>query len=619
MRRVTVPSCVVLLLTLASCAPSPPAPADPHSFARPGEVVVDHLDLDLAVDFERRTLTGKASLHVINRTGAKRLWLDVREMEIRGVTLGREGTPTTWELGREQPFLGRPLAVEVRPDTEIVHVEYTTHPEAAALQWLEPRMTAGGRQPFLLTQSQSVFARSWVPCQDTPGVRMTYDATVRVPPGAWALMSAENPQRPAPDGVYSFHMPQRIPSYLLALAVGDIAFRPLGPRSGVYADPGVVDAAAWEFADTAAMMAAAERLYGPYRWGRYDVIVLPASFPYGGMENPRLTFATPTILAGDRSLISLVAHELAHSWSGNLVTNASWNDFWLNEGFTVYLEARILEELYGRDYAEMQSLLEFRGMLEEIEDLGADNPLTRLALDLAGRDPEDTFDTVVYPKGYLFLRLLEEAVGREAWDAYLRGYFDRFAFQSMTTERFLDDLRRGLLDARPGLERELRIDEWVHGSGLPDNHPRIESAALAAVDAKVEAWLAGTPAAELDTRAWTTAELLHFLRSLPEPLPAERMAELDDAFGLTTTGNSELLHAWLLHAVAGGYRPADPALERFLIGQGRLKFLRPLYRKLAETESGRRRAIEIYARARPGYHPMSYREIDEVLGRPGAR
>ncbi len=607
---------------LVACGRTAPPPAgtksparDAHSFARPWEVAVRHLALDLTVDFAARRLSGRASLTLEGPGAADRLYLDTRDLEIQRVLADDGETELPFALGDEVPYLGRPLAVDLGPDTRVVHVDYATRPAAAALQWLAPEQTAGGTHPFLFTQSQAILARTWIPCQDTPAVRMTYAATLRVPPGLLALMSAENPTAVSADGVYTFRMPQAIPSYLMALAVGDLEHRALGLRSGVYAEPGVVEAAAWEFADTEAMIAAAEALYGPYRWGRYDLLVLPPSFPFGGMENPRLTFATPTILAGDRSLVALVAHELAHSWSGNLVTNATWNDFWLNEGFTTYFERRIMEALYGREYAEMLALLSLEELERTMEEL--DSPDTHLHLDLAGRDPDDGMNDVAYDKGYFFLRRLEETVGRERWDAFLRGYFEAHAFRSMDTAGFLGYLHDHLLAADPAWAEAVAIDAWVYGPGLPADRPPLASAALAKVEAEVARWQDGTPAAALATEGWTTHEWLHFLRRLPAPLAAERMAALDAAFGFSASGNSEILQAWLLQAISSRYQPADPALERFLTSVGRRKFLRPLYQKLAETPDGLERARAIYQKARPGYHSVAANTVDEILGWEG--
>jgi aminopeptidase N len=417
-----------MLLAVLACSPPDGGPVGDapevrnHSFSRPDEVVTTHLELDLRVDFEARQLVGSVALDLENRTGARKLHLDTVALDIQRVELD-DGSDAAWALGGEVPPFGRPLVIDILPDTRRVVVHYATTEGARAVQWLEPSQTEGGRHPFLYTQSQSIHARSWVPVQDVPSVRTTLRARVTVPPGLIALMSAENPTSPSDDGVYTFDMPQAIPAYLLALAVGDLEYRAVSDRCGVFAEPPLAEAAAWEFADMERMMLAAEELYGPYRWDRYDVVVLPPSYPFGGMENPRLTFVTPILVAGDRSLVSTIAHEQAHSWSGNLVTNAVWEDFWLNEGFTTYFERRMMEHLYGRETSEMHALLGRDELLKRIEALGADSPETVLRPDPGILDP-DQMGGMAYEKGYLFLRLLEETVGREVWDAFLRRYFD---------------------------------------------------------------------------------------------------------------------------------------------------------------------------------------------------
>lgn len=585
---------------------------DVHSFSRPAEAAIKHLVLDLSVDFERHRLVGSAELEIENASKGRQLVLDINGLAIERVTLD-SGKQATFSTGEEARYLGRSLTIAIEPATRSVKIEYASSPEAAAVQWLSPEQTAGGTRPFLFTQSQAILARSWVPCQDTPGVRMTYEATIRVPKGLMAVMSAENPTSTNADGVYRFRMPQPVPSYLLALAVGDLAFRPLGHNSGVYAEKPVVDGAAWELADTPKMIAAAEALYGPYRWGQYDVLVLPPSFPFGGMENPRLTFATPTILAGDRSLVSLVAHELAHSWSGNLVTNATWNDFWLNEGFTVYFERRIMEAVYGRDYSEMLARLGMQDLRDTVRELGAESRDTHLLLDLKGRDPDDGANKIAYEKGYFLLRLIEETVGRETWDAFLRHYFDRHAFQSMTTEAFVQELRTSLLDGHPGAADRIQIDRWISSAGVPENAPRVQSNAFEKVEQQVRAFEDGTAAVRLKTTSWSTHEWIHFLRHLPRSLTRDQMAQLDAAFHFSGTGNSEILHEWLMQSIQHRYEPAYDALESFLLRQGRRKFLKPLYQKLAESEEGLARAAQIYEKARPTYHSVSRGTIDGIL------
>ena len=586
---------------------------DPHSFAKPDEVAVTHLHLDVTVDFEKKQIGGIATLTVSNKTGSDKLYLDTRDLTIERVILGKGEPETHYSLGDAVTYLGQALTIDITPQTKEVTIEYHSNPNAAALQWLEPSQTSGGKKPFLFTQSQAILARTWVPCQDGPGMRMTYSARVKTRSDLMAVMSANNPTVKTADGVYEFSMPQPIPSYLLALAVGDLAFKSTGTRSGVYAEPSMVDKAAWELEDTEKMIKAAESLYGPYRWDRYDVIVLPPSFPFGGMENPRLTFATPTILAGDRSLVSLVAHELAHSWSGNLVTNATWNDFWLNEGFTVYFEHRIMEQVYGRTYAEMLAQLSMQDLQTAMNDLGSTSPDTHLKLNLAGRDPDEGVSDIAYNKGYFFLRLVEETVGREQWDSFLKAYFKTFAFKATTTEVFIQYLREHLLRGDTGLEQTIKIDSWVYGPGLPENAPNVHSDEFAKVETQLNSWKNGTPAATLATKNWTTHHWLHFIRNLPLSLSLQQMAELDEAFGFTKSGNSEILGAWFPHVIGHSYQPGYAALEKFLTGVGRRKFLKPLYTKLAETPDGLERALRIYRKARPGYHPVSYSTIDGIL------
>ncbi|MEO1086703.1 MAG: M1 family metallopeptidase, partial [Acidobacteriota bacterium] len=538
-----------------------------------------HLALDLAVDFDAKRLVGRASLDLDRKGDAQALYLDTRELDIRSVTLD-DGAETTFTLGDDQGLLGRELKIDLGPDTKTVHIDYASSPSAAAVQWLEPAQTAGGEHPFLFTQSQAILARTWVPCQDTPGVRMTYEAKLQVPPELLALMSAENPTEKSADGVYTFRMPQAIPSYLLALAVGDLEFRSMDGITGVYAEPSVVEAAAYEFAETQQMVEAVEALYGPYLWGRYDILVLPPSFPFGGMENPRLTFATPTILAGDRSLVALIAHELAHSWSGNLVTNSTWDDFWLNEGFTVYLERRIMEAVYDPAYVDMLSQLGLQDLNSTLGDLSPRD--SHLHLDLTGRDPDDGMTDVAYEKGHFFLLTIEKAVGRERFDDFLTSWFEAKAFQSQTTAEFVEYLNENLIGGDAELADKIDVDAWIYGPGLPDSLPPVRSARFEDVNRQLKGWAGGQIAtADLQTDAWTTHEWLHFLRGLPEGLDEMRLAELDERYSLSQTGNSEKLHAWLHHVIDSRYEDGYPALRDFLTRQGRRKFLQPLYERLA--------------------------------------
>lgn len=597
---------------------------DVHSYGNPEQVRVKHVALFLAVLFERKVLSGSVTL-TLERTGAAdTLKLDTRDLKISKVEASADGknfVSTQFQLGAADNILGAPLTISLPTQATKVRVVYETSPSASGVQWLEPAQTAGKKQPYMFTQSQAIHARSWIPLQDSPAVRVTYSANITTSKELRAVMSAEQKSDPlalAPSGVYEFNMPQAIPPYLIALAVGDIAFKPLSNRTGVYAEPSTLAKAAKELEDTEKMVAATEQLYGPYRWGRYDILVLPPSFPYGGMENPRLTFATPTILAGDKSLVSLIAHELAHSWSGNLVTNATWRDFWLNEGCTTYLERRIIEALYGREREEMEAVLGRQTLERLLKELEPRDQI--LHIDLTGRDPDDGSTEVPYEKGALLLRQLEETFGRARFDEFLKGYFDHFAFQSITTADFVAYLKKNLLDAEPQLAARIPLDEWINKPGLPATAPQPKSEAFAQIEAQANEWLQGKrPAAQLPVKDWSTQQWLHFLRFLPAQLSKAQLEELDRAFKLTQSGNAEIAHVWLLMAIRNNYTAADARLAEYLKSIGRQKLIRPLYEELVKTPAGRERALQIYKEARSGYHPIAVTAVDKVVQWPGSR
>jgi leukotriene-A4 hydrolase len=585
---------------------------DAHSYANFNDVRITHMNLNLTVDFQEKTLDGKVDVSVDNYTNAKQLILDSKDLTIHKVLLD-DSIKTSFSLGDVSEIFGQPLTIDVEPTTKVVSIYYTTSPDAEALQWLTPEQTLGKRHPFLFSQSQAILARSWVPCQDGPGVKFTYDATIKTDSNLIALMSAENGTSKNNDGVYTFKMDQPISSYLLALTVGDLAFASTGRNSGVYAEPAMLEKSVWELNTMQSMIDSAEQLYGPYAWDRYDVVVLPPSFPFGGMENPRLTFATPTIIAGDRSLVALIAHELAHSWSGNLVTNETWNDFWLNEGFTVYFEQRIMEKIFGKPYEEMLTKLGMGELEATIEDLKKEGNSddTHLYLNLDGRNPDDGLTDVAYEKGRFFLQKVESVVGRERFDSFLKNYFEANKFKSMNTERFIKNLNDHLLT--PKEEQAININAWVYGPGLPDNALTPYSEELDRVESAIAQYNNNRiKVNEIDISGYTTHHWLYFLRGLKN-LDSSKMHELDQNFKFTQTGNSEIACDWFKHCINNQYDVAFPALSDFLIRVGRRKFLTPLYTRLAKTPQNKAWAKEVYQTARKGYHSVSYHTIDEVL------
>ena len=581
---------------------------DSHTLSNYQEVQVNHAHLDLAVDFSNRILTGSVTLSFSRMTEANQLILDTKYLEVKEV-LDQFGNNLNFKFLDKDELLGIPLSIQLNDSTKSVKIFYSTTDESEALDWLSAEQTAGKEFPFMYTQGQSIFTRSWIPIQDTPGIRVTYDAEITVPDGMLPVMSASNPQEYNDSNTYHFEMKQSISPYLIALAVGNLAFKSIDNRTGVYAEPSMLPSCADELIDMGKMVDAAEELYGGYDWGRFDVIVLPPSFPFGGMENPRLTFATPTIIAGDRSLVSLIAHELAHSWSGNLVTNANWNDFWLNEGFTVYFERRIMEALYGKDYTDMLALLGFQDLQTDLSSLAPE--MQKLKLMLKGKHPDDAMSDIAYEKGYFFLRMLEENIGRENMDSFLKNYFNDHKFQTITTEKFLVYLEKNLLD---GKREELLIDDWIFSAGLPSNCPKVISNRFLQAENAVSLFLKKGPNKIADlTSTWSTHEWLHFIKHLPENISSKQLKKLDNEFQLSSNGNAEILCVWFLQSIKADYQPAFEPMKQFLIKIGRRKFLQPIYEELAKNPEHKIWAKGVYKKARSNYHYVSFNTIDGIL------
>jgi leukotriene-A4 hydrolase len=625
------PVLALLLAAIPACRQSAETPAaapvaavaeaaaperDEHSHAEPDIVAVTHLALDLAVDFGQKTLGGTATLDLDwNDPASTALVLDSRNLSVTKV---EAGDGTTWvdvpfALGPTDPVLGNKLSIALGQQARKVRVTYRTSPEASGLQWLTPAMTLGRKTPFMFSQSQQIHARSWVPLQDTTLVRFTYEAHVTSPKDVMVLMSADNDPRAARDGDYRFRMGQPIPSYLLAIAAGDVVFRAITDRAGVWAEPAMAASAAAEFAGTGRMMEITEQLYGPYRWDRYDILVLPPSFPYGGMENPRLTFATPTVITGDQSLVSLIAHELAHSWSGNLVTFATARDAWLNEGVTTYVENRIIEALYGKERADIENVIERNAL--RLEFTAENTALQPLAIRPGVlKDPDENLTSTIYTKGAWFLQFLEQRIGRAEFDAFLKAYFDHFAFQLISSAGFATYAKANLLDKYPGRVSQAEFDAWLYAPGVPDTAPATTSSRLDAVDTTRSTWLrAGTLPDSALTGKWTTQEWVHFLEGMPETLSKAQFKALDAAYKFTGTPNGEIAQRWYPLTVRSGYMAARPAIGDFLSHVGRRKLVMPIYDALAKTPDGLSFAREVFTKARPGLHPITIGSVESAL------
>jgi aminopeptidase N len=594
---------------------------DFFTYANTGQFLTRHLELDLSVDFDHQVLTGSA-VHHMERLDpdAEDIVLDSRGLEIESVSLARPGVEPVdlvFELGPLDSVKGQALKISLPPGSQTgkefqLRIEYQTGAEASAIMWLPPELTAGGQHPFMFTQSQSIHARSWVPLQDSPSVRFTYEATIHTPPELLALMSADNDPHARRNGEYRFRMPQPIPSYLLALAVGNVYFEPFGEDSGVYAEPEVLPAAAWEFADTQAMLDTAEAIYGPYQWGRYDLLILPPSFPFGGMENPRLSFITPSVLAGDRSLVSMIAHELAHSWSGNLVSNRTWRDIWLNEGTTSYLEARLMEVLYGKERADEERLLTYQSLLEDLETVPAD--MQALAPVFETGDPDEGQQGMEYAKGQLLLEHLEALYGREIFDRYMAEYFDHFAFQAISTEQFLEYIEQRLLKAYPGIYSRTQLEEWLYAPGIPASVTVPNSKNLEETSAMATAWSMGElSAVELPVQEWSPQAMVWFIKALPRDLGEGQLRELDKTLGLSVSRNAEIARAWFIEVASRKHRPAYDDMRLHLGRYGRTRLVRPVYQALIKNGEDRDFAEEVFTAERDNYHPLTVAAIQALF------
>ena len=601
---------------------------DYHSFANIEQFRITHLELNLRVDFPHTVLFGAVALEIKRLDPrATELVLDTRDLDIRDVSeratdvLGATSkSETTWvsrpfHFEKADPILGSPLVIELPPSkrtTHLIKIEYVTSPGASALQWLTEKQNPDRHHPLMYTLSEPIGTRSWIPLQDTPRARLTYSAHIHTSSDVLALMSAKNDPKAKRNGDYSFVMPDAIPPYLIALAVGDLRFKETGPRTGVYAERSLISAAAKEFADAESLLRAGEKILGPYPGSRYDILVLPPSFPVGGMENPRLSFVSPTIITGDKSPLGVIAHEVAHSWPGDLVSSASWRDLWLSEGFAGYLQSRIVEEVYGERRDAMDRVLGLQALRDELASRKPEDQV--LAIDLRDRDPGLAFNDVVYEKGRLLFVFLDARFGRERFDAFMREYFDQFAGNSISTEQFLAYLKTNLLDRYPNIVSADEVRQWVLAPGIPADAVLPAADALEAVDEARGRWQGGKlPAKKLDTRDWLTPQWQYFLDHMPKTLHSEQLADLDQAFALTRSSNALVTRSWLMLVIRNGYSPSIAHLEEYLRTIGRSKLITPLYQELMKTPAGATLAKRVFALARPGYHPQTVAALDPIV------
>ncbi|KAF9580423.1 Leukotriene A-4 hydrolase [Lunasporangiospora selenospora] len=613
-------------------------PYDPTSQSNLDQVKTNHIHLDLAVDFTAKVLTGSADLEIeAIADQTDKLILDTRYITIHSVT--NDGKELAYELKEHDPKYGSALHIRLdRPlskrERTTVRVGYSTTQDCTACQWLEPSQTVGKKHPYLFTQCQAIHARSLLPCQDSPSIKLTYSAHIHAP--LRAVMSAvPTGQDKSTKGndltTFKFEQKTRIPSYLIALAVGNLEGREIGPRSTVWTEPEVLEDAAWEFVDTENFIRTGEALLTPYDWGRYDLLVLPASFPYGGMENPCLTFVTPSLLAGDRSLVDVVAHEIAHSWMGNLVTTENWEHFWLNEGFTVFVERKIIGRMKGKEHGDFSAIVGYNALQESVGHFGKEHPFTALCPCLRGEDPDDSFSRVPYEKGFNLLYYLEKHLGGpEVFEPYLRAHVQQFAGRSINTDEWKHFLY-SYMTKHHGQEKVDLLnlvdwDAWLHGPGMPPVENQFDDSLARTCTDLSKKWdasrLAGSnndtsAFSEKDIAEFSTNQTVVFLEELTElqdPMPHGHLDRMDELYQLTTVKNAEVRLRWQLLCLKADYEKIYPEVLAFATTMGRMKICRPLLRSLYKAKNGAELAREAFLKNKTFYHPIAATMISKDLG-----
>ncbi|KAG0053628.1 Leukotriene A-4 hydrolase [Gryganskiella cystojenkinii] len=612
-------------------------PYDPTSQSNLDEAKTNHIHLDLTVDFDAKILSGSAELEIeAIADSVSKVVLDTSFIDVRAASVA--GQSLNFKLQERNEKHGSALEIQLaqainKGDRIKLIVEYATTKDCTACQWLEPSQTVGKQHPYLFTQCEAIHARSLLPCQDSPSIKLTYSANITTP--LRALMSAvpvgEESQANGRK-TFKFEQKTRIPSYLIALAVGNLEGREIGPRSTVWTEPEVLESAAWEFVDTENFIRTGEELLTPYDWGRYDLLVLPASFPYGGMENPCLTFVTPSLLAGDRSLVDVVAHEIAHSWMGNLVTTENWEHFWLNEGFTIFVERKILGRMRSKEHSEFSAILGYKALQESVDLYGKDHPFTALRPCLRGEDPDDAFSRVPYEKGFNLLYYLEKHLGGPSvFEPYLRAHVQEFAGRSINTDdwkAFLYSfMEKTFGQEKVNLLNKVDWSTWLDGTGMPPVENKFDDTLARTCTCLCKKWddsrsnHQSSPApgtfSSADVAEFSSTQKVVFLEKVAElepALPHGHLEKMDELYELTRVKNSEIRLRWHLLCLKANYEKIYPEVADFASTMGRMKFCRPLLRSLFHAKNGAELAKKTFLEHKSFYHPIAAGMIAKDLG-----
>ncbi|OLN87027.1 Leukotriene A-4 hydrolase-like protein 2, partial [Colletotrichum chlorophyti] len=623
------------------------------------DVVTKHTKLELTIDFDRRILTGQTAIHLeVRIESLSEVILDTSFLAIKEVSeVSCDGSLAKWTLNPPQDANGSPLRIELGKkyglgETLELRLSFETTQETTGLQWFGRSQTDDKRYPFMckfwacldqvianvadleciVSQGEPVHARSMFPCQDTPSVKTTFDIIVHstLPVVASGIPEHDlifpEVEEPLVERTYKFNQTIPISNYLFAVASGNLAGVQVGPKSYVYCAPGDIDACKAEFeADLQAIIKSAESLIFEYPWPLYNLVVLPKSFHLGGMENPVFNFYSATVVSGDRENISVVAHEFAHSYSGNLVTNSRWEDFWLNEGWTVYIERHILRSLRGDEEVELQAIVGWQDLLYNIEAYGGnDSVFTSLVLQFDGKRPDDIMSKISYEKGYTFLCYLEQQVGKKQWLKFVPHYFKTFFGSSVSSEQFKScvlDFFSYDATATSALEA-VDWNGWYYKPGAPPK-PVFGSQLYENCLSLAEKWRGLSKDASFEPSAnnvegWTVTQLLVFLDLLidsPESIPLRYSEALGDFYGVKSSRNLEVVSRYLRVALRAGDRKVLEQTQDVLAQTGRMKFVKPLFEGLIAVDE--KLALEVFKKQRDFYHPTCIRLIKGVLEKKG--
>ena len=556
------------------------------------------------MDFHKRALIGDAVLCFIKiNPNAKFLILDVKDIRIQSIKDETTGGHLKFNFGAPNQF-GEKLVVQI-PTTVSkkgeLRISYKTSPKSKALTWLSPPQTAGKKYPYMFSMAPTIHARTIFPCQDTPSVKTTFSAAITAPKNLTVLMSATRARTKIIDDKRVSKFKQQIPvmSYLIAIAVGAIESRRIGPRSQVWSEAELIEKAAFDFSETDEMIKTAEQLCGPYEWKIFDILVLPPSFIYGGMENPCMSFLSPTALSGDKSNADVIAHDIVHSWAGNLVTNVNFEHFWINEGVTTYLERKVIGKLDGEPSRHLHAILKWKDLEAEVESLGPSNHLTALVTNLTTVHPDNALTEIPFEKGSTFLWYLEDVVGgATVFEPFLKSFFKDFSKQSIDSEQFKSYFIKYFYNVEA--LQTIDWDTWLYKPGMPIYKPQFDNSMAKKCWNLAKKWkqwnMKRRKVWKIEFHSFSPLQKQEFLSSLfnGPPLNHLKLNSMEKLYSLNGSPNYEILFRWIRLGIKARWIPiVQPALK-LLSEQGRLKYSKQIFKDLYDWKEMRPKAISTF-------------------------